>query len=92
MVCSSITDTNFEELFFGTDGSRHSQTESLTKAENGSIYLKEITDLPKIAQDKLLAVLSSNTFKRPGEKINTPLKTRLISGSRYDSVSILQKI
>ena len=91
VVCSSITDTNFEEIFFGTDVSKDSQAGVFDRAENGSIYLKEITDLPKIAQDKLLAVLSSNTFKRPGDKINTPLKTRLISGSRYDSVSILQK-
>ena len=90
-ILNFITDTNFEEIFFGTDVSKHSQTGVFDRAENGSIYLKEITDLPKIAQDKLLAVLSSNTFKRPGEKINTPLKTRLISGSRYDSASILQK-
>ncbi len=49
------------------------------KAKNGIVYLKEITELPKISQNKLLNILAMNSYKRCGGDAEIPFESRIIS-------------
>ena len=86
VICSSITDTNFEELFFGMMRLKI-QVGVLTGLKMEA-FIQRDYGFTKIAQDKLLAVLSSNTSS-VREKQHTIKNT--INFGCYDSVSILEK-
>ncbi len=91
VLCSSISDQNFDEMFCGKEESGVICPGIFDKTKNGVVYLKEITDLPIIVQNKLLNILAINSFKRYGGNIDIPLESRIISGSSFNSKTIMQR-
>jgi len=53
-------------------------------ADNGTLFLDEVADLPKPIQAKLLRVLQDGTFERVGDEKTTSVDVRLISATNRD--------
>ena len=91
VLCSSVSDINFDEIFCGREESGKKYPGIFDKAKDGIVYLKEITELPKISQNKLLNILALNSYKRCGGDVEVPLESRIISGSSFSANAILEK-
>ena len=91
VLCSSITDDNYEELFCGKEDGGEIYPGIFDQSRTGFLYLKEITDLPRNAQNKLLNVLSTNFYTRVGGKAQISFQTRIISGSCFSSKTIIER-
>ncbi|MBW2616451.1 MAG: sigma 54-interacting transcriptional regulator [Deltaproteobacteria bacterium] len=53
-------------------------------ANHGTLFLDEVTDLPKVVQAKLLRVLQEGTFERVGGEKTTTVNVRIISATNRD--------
>ena len=53
-------------------------------ANGGTMFLDEITDLPRIVQAKLLRVLQEGTFERVGDEKSISVDVRIISATNRD--------
>lgn len=53
-------------------------------ANGGTMFLDEITDLPRIVQAKLLRVLQEGTFERVGDEKTISVDVRIISATNRD--------
>ncbi len=91
VLCSSVSDIDFDEIFCGREESGKKYPGIFDKAKNGIVYLKEITELPKISQNKLLNILALNSYKRCGGDVEIPFESRIISGSSFSANAILEK-
>ena len=91
LLCSSVSDADFDKIFCGREESGKKYPGVFDKAKNGIVYLKEITELPKVSQSKLLNILVMNSYKRCGGDVEIPLQSRIISGSSFSANIILQK-
>ncbi len=69
------------------DGSLYVQVGEFEKAHGGTIYLSEVSTLPKIAQSMLLRTLVDNSFYRIGGQVGVPIDVRIIAST---SQNILQ--
>ena len=67
--------------FTGAVGDRMGRFEA---ANNGSIFLDEIGDMPKLMQVKLLRVLEEKVVERVGDHRPLPVNIRLISATNKD--------
>ncbi len=88
--CSTFDEEDLERTLFGFenhDGIQ--QVGALEKAEGGTIYLDEISELPMDLQGKLLKVLVDNRLNRLGSDKKVDVNLRFISGTNTD---LLQKI
>ena len=68
MNCSAITDTLFESELFGHEkgsftGAIKSHKGRFERANNGTLFLDELGDLPLLSQAKLLRVLETSTIE-----------------------------
>ena len=91
VLCSSVSDIDFDEFFCGREENGKKYPGIFDKAKNGIVYLKEITELPKISQNKLLNILAMNSYKRCGGDVEIPFESRIISGSSFSANAILEK-
>lgn len=95
--CSAIPRELFESEFFGyesgafTGASKKGKTGLFELANNGTIFLDEIGDLPLFMQAKLLRVLQENTIKRVGSTKEINVKTRVISATNKDLLKMVEK-
>ena len=53
-------------------------------ANNGTLFLDEVSDLPKVVQAKLLRVLQQGTFERVGGEKTVSVDVRIISATNRD--------
>lgn len=53
-------------------------------SDNGTLFLDEVADLPKVIQAKLLRVLQEGTFERVGGEKTISVDVRLISATNRD--------
>ncbi|MBW1798803.1 MAG: sigma 54-interacting transcriptional regulator, partial [Deltaproteobacteria bacterium] len=53
-------------------------------ANRGTLFLDEVTDLPRVVQAKLLRVLQEGTFERVGGEKTTTVNVRIISATNRD--------
>ncbi|MBT8152652.1 sigma 54-interacting transcriptional regulator [Epibacterium ulvae] len=65
-------------------GAERDTVGKLVLAQNGTLHLDEITDMPLDFQTKLLEVLRQKHFTRIGATDPTPLGTRIISSTARD--------
>ncbi|MCL5023121.1 MAG: sigma 54-interacting transcriptional regulator [Nitrospirae bacterium] len=89
MNCASLNDHLLEsELFGHTKGSFtgaiNDRVGRFEAANNGSIFLDEIGDMPKIMQVKLLRVLEEKVVERVGDHRPIPVNIRLISATNKE--------
>jgi len=87
--CAALTPTLLEsELFGHTKGSftgaDRDKAGLFEIAENGTIFLDEISEMPTSLQAKLLRVLQEREFRRVGGTRNIPCQATVIASSNRD--------
>ena len=66
------------------NGSFIKRTSVLEAANNGTLYIDEIADLPLPIQQQLLKFIHDQSFERPGSGKVTKLDVRIISSTTHD--------
>ncbi len=84
--CSAITETLLESELFGHEKGAFTGADRLKKgkfelAEEGTIFLDEISEMSPNLQSKLLRVLQEKEFERVGGEITLPMKARIIAAT-----------
>lgn len=85
----SLSDNLFESELFGYAKGAFTDAKTDTPgrfetAQNGTIFLDEIGNIPLHLQSKLLHVLQTKTFTRLGESKPRPLNVRIIAATNSD--------
>ncbi|HEX8947565.1 MAG TPA: sigma-54 dependent transcriptional regulator, partial [Dissulfurispiraceae bacterium] len=94
--CGSLNDQLLESELFGHKkgaftGAISDRTGRLEAANNGSIFLDEIGDMPKLMQVKLLRAIEEKVVERVGDNTPIPVNIRLISATNKDLYSLIPK-
>lgn len=94
--CSAIPENLFESELFGhvkgafTDAIRD-RIGRLELADNGTVFLDEVAEIPKSIQIKLLRFLQNMEFERIGQSITRKINVRLISATNKNVMDELEK-
>ncbi|MBN2829525.1 MAG: sigma 54-interacting transcriptional regulator [Candidatus Cloacimonetes bacterium] len=93
--CCAIPDTMAESEFFGFlkgsfTGAIQNRTGYFEQADNGSLFLDEIGDMPLSLQAKLLRVLETKEIKKLGSNKSTSVSFRLISATNRDLSELIK--
>jgi len=94
--CSAIPENLFESELFGhvkgafTDAIRD-RIGRLELANNGTVFLDEVAEIPKSIQIKLLRFLQNMEFERIGQSITRKINVRLISATNKNVRDELEK-
>jgi len=81
---AAITPERMEVELFGVDESNGSQGRkigALEEANGGTVFIDEITDMPRETQNKILRVLVDQTFQRVGSNSKVSVDVRIISST-----------
>ncbi len=94
MNCGALNDYLLESELFGHKkgsftGALSDRMGRFEAAHNGSIFLDEIGDMPKIMQVKLLRVIEEKLVERVGDHRSVPVNIRLISATNRDLNSLV---
>jgi transcriptional regulator with PAS, ATPase and Fis domain len=92
--CGSLNDYLLESELFGHKkgsftGAMSDRMGRFEAANNGSIFLDEIGDMPKVMQVKLLRALEEKVVERVGDHRPIPVNIRLISATNKDLSSLV---
>ncbi len=84
--CAAIPDNMLEALLFGYEkgaftGAYNASAGKFELAQNGTLLLDEISELPLVLQAKLLRVLQEKEVERLGGKKNIPLNIRVVAAT-----------
>ena len=87
--CAALPRELFESELFGHErgsftGSREASLGLLRAAENGTIFLDEITEMPEALQPKLLRALEQRTVRPVGGVREFPIRARVIAATNRD--------
>lgn len=93
--CPGLTSSLFESELFGHSkgaftGADNHRLGRFELANNGTIFLDEIGELPIAMQSKLLQVLQEKRFERVGESSSTPVDVRIIAATNVDLLENVQ--
>lgn len=94
--CGAIPESLIESELFGYEKGAFTGAEKKTKgkfeqAENGTIFLDEISELPQNAQVKLLRVLQEKEITRLAGTESIPLNIRVIAATNRSLVDLIQE-
>lgn len=95
--CSAIPTELFESEFFGyeagafTGANRKGKAGIFELADNGTVFLDEIADLPMSMQAKLLRVLQENEIRRVGGEVIKKVDVRVISATNKDLKKLVEE-
>ncbi len=94
--CSAVPETLFESEFFGHKkgsftGAIENKAGWFEIANNGSLFLDEIGDMPASQQAKLLRVLEERTVSRIGSHDSLNVDVRVIAASNMELESMAHK-
>ena len=94
--CAAVTQTLIESEFFGHErGSFTGATERregrFELANNGTLLLDEVSEIPGALQAKLLRVLQEREFERVGGSRTIKVNVRILATSNRDLMSYVQK-
>ncbi len=89
--CAAIPDSLLEATLFGHEkgaftGAQAAQPGKFEQAQNGTLLLDEISEMPLGLQAKLLRVLQEREVERVGGKKPVPLDIRVLATSNRDMV------
>ncbi len=87
--CSAFPETLLESELFGHErgaftGARTQKRGLFELAENGTIYLDEIGDMPLSLQGKLLKAIETKSFRRVGGTVEVTVDARIIAATNKD--------
>src|SRR5262249_32190277 len=81
---AAITPERMEEELFGVDqtnGEQQRKVGALEEAHGGTLFIGEISDMPRETQNKILRVLVDQTFQRQGGTTKVQVDVRIISST-----------
>lgn len=83
--CSTVNQEDFEKIIFGFETKNGLETlGALEKANGGTIFLDEVSELPMEIQGKLLKVIVDNCISRVGSNKKILVNLRFISATSLD--------
>lgn len=93
--CADVPVRELETDVFGARrganrGVTRDTTGKLTLANRGTLYLDEVSEMPKEFQAKFFAVLSERKFRRLGDTEDTPVDLTVISTTKRDLAAEVQ--
>ncbi|MBS1198567.1 MAG: Helix-turn-helix, Fis-type [Proteobacteria bacterium] len=94
--CAAIPDSLLEATLFGYEkgaftGAQTAQAGKFEQAQDGTLLLDEVTEMPMGLQAKLLRVLQEREVERVGGKKPVPLNIRIIATSNRDMAEAVAK-
>lgn len=95
--CGAIPDNLLESELFGyvegafTGASKKGKVGKFQLANNGTIFLDEISEMPIFLQTKLLRFLQERTIERVGSNTLIPLDVRVIAATNKDIKTLVKK-
>jgi len=94
--CAAIPDSLLEATLFGYEkgaftGAQQAQAGKFEQAQDGTLLLDEVTEMPMGLQAKLLRVLQEREVERVGGKRPVPLNIRIIATSNRDMAEAVAK-
>lgn len=95
--CSAIPDTLFESEFFGyvkgafTGADQKGRAGYFEQADQGTLFLDEVSELPLTQQTKLLRVIQEKRVRPLGAERDIPVNVRLISACNEDLTELVEK-
>ncbi|MBW7903610.1 MAG: sigma-54-dependent Fis family transcriptional regulator [Rhodocyclaceae bacterium] len=94
--CAAIPDTLLEATLFGYEkgaftGAQQAQAGKFEQAQDGTLLLDEVTEMPLSLQAKLLRVLQEREVERVGGKKPVALNIRIVATSNRDMAEAVQK-
>lgn len=87
--CAAISPAQFEREFLGERQGDVVHVGFLEAAEHGTLLLQNINDIPLEVQGKLLGIIHSGSFLRPGDRARRPVRTRFLAATHSD---LLQQV
>ncbi len=83
---AAITPERMEIELFGTEsnGDQPRKLGALEEADGGTLFIDEIADMPKETQNRILRVLTDQTFQRVNGNVKVQVDVRIISSSARD--------
>ncbi|MEA2102020.1 MAG: sigma-54 dependent transcriptional regulator [Thermodesulfobacteriota bacterium] len=94
--CAAIPETLIESELFGYEkgaftGASSKRQGRFEAADQGTIFLDEIGDVPAAVQVKLLRILQEGTFEHLGSNEGISVDTRIIAATNRDLSGMVQK-
>lgn len=94
--CAAIPDSLLEATLFGYEkgaftGAQQAQAGKFEQAQNGTLLLDEVTEMPLGLQAKLLRVLQEREVERVGGKKPVELDIRIVATSNRDIAEAVAK-
>jgi DNA-binding NtrC family response regulator len=94
--CSAIPDTLFESEFFGYrkgafTGAMEKSMGWFEQADNGTLFLDEVSELSLTMQGKLLRVLDDKIIYKIGSREEIKLNLRVVSATNKDIIELLDQ-
>lgn len=86
LLGASLTDSNAEEQLLGSEADGDVNSGFLERAQNGTLIIDELTDLPAQAQRLLMSTLEQGSFVRSGGHEPVKLQARILAtvGADYE--------
>lgn len=94
--CAAIPDSLLEATLFGYEkgaftGAQQAQAGKFEQAQDGTLLLDEVTEMPMGLQAKLLRVLQEREVERVGGKKPVPLNIRIVATSNRNMAEAVAK-
>lgn len=93
--CGAIPETLFEAELFGVEKGAYTDARpkpgKFELADNSTLFLDEVGEMPLNCQQKLLRVLEEKTITRVGGSKRIPIDVRIIAATNKDLKKIMQK-
>ncbi len=87
--CTAMPETLFESELFGHEKGAYTDAKTMKRgllelADNGTLFLDEVGDIPLVSQAKLLKVIESRQFKRVGGTVDHHVDIRVVAATNRD--------